>query len=204
MNSPSTLTDAQREALLRLSPTLPTDAYLAGGVAVALHHHHRVSHDLDFFVQTSDPAELERDILGLPGTSLVSRAKGTLYLSVGDIPVSILRYTPNLLEATSSMFGLPVPVASVRDLACMKLSAISQRGARRDFWDLHVILQNHSGGLSDLLESFAEKYPKVDVGHVVRSLVYFGDANAEPSPRGLANEEWDAIQKGLVRAVLAL
>jgi hypothetical protein len=204
VSAPSRLTDAQRDALVLLRPEVPDDAYLAGSVAVALHQGHRVSHDLDFFVQTSDPATLEDDLTKLPDTRIVSRAQGTLYLTVGGVPVSLLRYAPPLLDATSSMFGLPVPVASIRDLACMKLNAISQRGARRDFWDLHVILQNHGSGLVNLLESFAEKYPQVDVGHVVRSLVYFGDANAEPNPRGLTDEEWGRIQKGFENVVLSL
>ena len=34
------------------------------------------------------------------------------------------------------------PVAGMRDLAVMKLVALSQRGLRRDFWDLYAILQS--------------------------------------------------------------
>src|SRR5437899_2779036 len=32
------------------------------------------------------------------------------------------------------------PIASLRDLAAMKLAAIASRGLRRDFWDLYEIL----------------------------------------------------------------
>lgn len=183
---------------------MPDDAYLAGRVAVALHRGHRVSHDLDFFLQTSDPAALEERLSALRDTVVVSRAEGTLYLRVCGVPVSILRYAPDLLEATSCMFGLPISVASITDLACMKLNAICQRGARRDFWDLHEILQSYDGGLASTLDSFADKYPRVDVGHVVRSLVYFGDANAEPAPRGLTEARWTSIKKAFETAVLAL
>jgi len=47
-------------------------------------------------------------------------------------------------------------------------------------------------------------YPVEDIGHVVRSLVYFGDAGG-PLPAGLTSEHWDKIQRDFelwVRAVV--
>ncbi|HEX4339718.1 MAG TPA: hypothetical protein VH062_27610 [Polyangiaceae bacterium] len=43
-----------------------------------------------------------------------------------------------------------------------------------------------------------------DEGHVTRSLVYFGDAEAEPLPDGLDAARWDAIKRDLEIRVLAL
>lgn len=88
---------------------------------------------------------------------------------------------------------LPVPVASLDDLACMKLSAIGGRGAARDFWDLHTIVTRTGRSLREFLEVFTRKYPVEDVGHVVRSLIYFGDASG-PLPVGLTPDRWEAIQ----------
>lgn len=206
LNKPSslrTLTQAQRRALEILAPLLPRDAYLAGGVAVALYHSHRASHDLDFFVKDTDPLTLNDELTGLEESSIVSRAEGTLYCSIHGVPVSVLRYSPDLLRSVNQMEALVVAVASQLDLACMKLNAISQRGARRDFWDLHVLLERDED-LASLLESFEQKYPGVDVGHVVRSLAYFGDADAEPSPRGLSDEVWTEIKVRFEAAIRRL
>ena len=109
-----------------------------------------------------------------------------------------------MLEAHTTRCELPINLASLIDIASMKLNAVAQRGARRDFWDIHVILSAHPGGLPSLLDAFVRKYPQVDVGHVIRSLVYFGDAESEPNPRGLDAKAWSTIQADLRVRVRAL
>lgn len=95
-------------------------------------------------------------------------------------------------------------MTSLDDLASMKLSAISSRGKARDFWDLHEILSHRGQSLADALAAFCRKYTQEDVGHVVRSLVYFGDADAEPLPDGLERERWAEIRRDFEHRVLAL
>jgi hypothetical protein len=78
----------------------------------------------------------------------------------------------------------------------MKLSAIASRGLARDFWDLHVLL---AGGVADgdlvrAFDLFERKFATDDIGHVVRSLVYFADADAAPLPRGLDPSRWAEIK----------
>jgi hypothetical protein len=87
-----------------------------------------------------------------------------------------------------------MPVASINDLACMKLSAIAGRGAARDFWDLHTIVTRTDRPLTDFLDAFRRKYPVEDIGHVLRSLVYFGDAG-DPLPNGLSPSLWAQIRR---------
>ena len=100
--------------------------------------------------------------------------------------------------------GLPVPVASVEDLSCMKLSAIAGRGAAKDFWDLHAMLTARGESLAVALARFQKKYSAEDVGHVVRSLAYFADAEAGPMPAGLTNQHWQRVRadiEGWVRGL---
>ena len=85
----------------------------------------------------------------------------------------------------------------------MKLSAIAGRGAARDFWDLHCIVTRTGRPLSEFLRTFSRKYPVEDIGHIVRSLVYFGDASG-PLPAGLTSERWEAIQRDFETWVRAL
>ena len=80
--------------------------------------------------------------------------------------------------------GIPARQRSALALALsstnrMKISAIASRGSRKDFIDLHYMIK-HFLRLDDYLQLYMKKYENRDIGHVVRSLVYFADAEAEP------------------------
>ncbi len=196
------ITSAQRAALAKLAPLLQDGFYLAGGVAIAAHLSHRTSRDLDLFA-TRDPTPLQPDLDHLPGVTIEGRAPGTIHLKVDGIPVSLIEYRYRLLAPPEPRAELPVPVASIDDLACMKLSAIAGRGAARDFWDLHTIVTRTARPLREFLDAFQRKYPVEDIGHVVRSLVYFGDATG-PLPTGISASHWDQIQRDFEAWVRAL
>ncbi len=202
------VTGEQRAALEKIAPFLEPDTYLAGGVAVATAYGHRRSLDLDLFVPADfDPERIEERLAAaLQGVRVVGRARGTLHLEVDGIPGSILSYRYRLLKATEERPGLAVRVASTDDLGCMKISAIAGRGLAKDFWDLHEILEHGvaRGDLSLLLEEYARKFPIEDIGHAVRSLAYFGDADAAPFPLGLSAEHWARIKAAFQRRVRSL
>jgi hypothetical protein len=86
----------------------------------------------------------------------------------------------------------------------MKLSAIAGRGAARDFWDLHTLVTETGRPLGDWMDAFRTKFPSHDVGHLLRSLVYFGDADAAPLPEGLTADHWTRIQRDFQAWVPAL
>jgi hypothetical protein len=206
----SGITLEQREALRALGPTLPGAAYLGGDVAVALTFEHRESHDLDFFVpEDFDPQRLAEQLqAALPTGSFMttSTAPGTLYLELSGVPASVMTYRYPLLAPPESVSELGARVASLVDLTCMKLSAIASRGAARDFWDLHTMLVagTAGGSLGTALSHFRLKFAADDIGHVVRSLAYFGDAEADPLPAGLDADRWVAIKAWFEREVSAL
>lgn len=193
----------QRRALGRIAALLPSDAYLAGGVGLAARLHHRRSRDLDWFVSHADPLALVEP-LSAAGVRILSQAEGTLYIELEGVPASIIRYSYPLLHPVEVLTGVGVKVASLDDLACMKLSAIAARGKARDFWDLHEILTRGPRELPQLLDAYRSKYTQQDVGHVVRSLVYFADAETDPMPEGLDAQHWTTIKKDLEQRVLAL
>jgi len=203
-----TITSSQLSALAALAPILEGDVYLAGGVAVALDVGHRTSVDLDLFVPRSfDPDGLFERITHAVGSARsIGRATGTLDLEVDGVPVSVLSYRYPLLRPVHRVARVAIPVASSEDLACMKLSAIGGRGAAKDFWDLDELLNRGvaGGGLADLLALYRQKFPADDIGHVVRALAYFGDADAAPLPAGLTPERWAILKRAWSERSLAL
>mgnify|MGYP001208050208 CR=1 FL=1 len=202
------LGERQRAVVRAVASALPSEAYLGGGLAVAARVRHRPSLDADFFLPVDfDPERLaERLAASLPALRVTGAANGTLYAELDGIPVSILSYRYPLLAACEENAELGARLASVEDLVCMKLWALASRGLARDFWDLHALLEHGaaSGSLERALELYTRKYPSADVGHVIRSLVYFGDAEASPLPRGLRQSEWSRIRTEFERWVVAL
>ena len=176
------------------------DFYLAGGTALALHLGHRRSVDLDFF--SADP--FSQDLLvatlqALPEFSLVAKSTQTLHLNVSGTKVSFIGYSYPLLFPLEQFRGLAV--ADVRDIACMKLSALASRGSRRDFVDLYAAAQRY--GLRQLLEFFQRKFAQANysVIHVQKSLVYFVDAEKEPMPATLLPLSWEEVKAFFLREV---
>ncbi|NIQ96181.1 MAG: nucleotidyl transferase AbiEii/AbiGii toxin family protein, partial [Desulfuromonadales bacterium] len=70
--------------------------------------------------------------------------RGTLHGTVAGIRVSFLEYRYPLLQPLVPWATYGFSLASLEDLACMKLSAIAQRGAKKDFIDLHALVTSFS------------------------------------------------------------
>jgi hypothetical protein len=193
------LSEEQRRTLDRLRPpSQELGLYLAGGTAIAIHLGHRTSHDLDLFSRTPD-LDLERvrsNLVELSNAEVTSISDATLALLVDGVPVDVVRYPYPLLNPTTPGPGT-FPIASLEDLATMKLAATSRRGIRRDFWDLYEIFRSGNLTLPDMLTSYSRRFgvKESDLYHVVRSLTFFDDAEADSlMPEGLTDEKWSEIK----------
>jgi Nucleotidyl transferase AbiEii toxin, Type IV TA system len=173
--------------------------YLGGGTAIAIRLGHRQSVDFDWFT----PSALE-DPMGFAGAlraegvaiETTSTAPGTLHARVQGVRCSFLSYRYPLLEPASTWTSYACELASLSDLACMKLAAVAQRGARKDFLDVFALVQQ-GFTLAQMLELYRRKYAIDDVGHVLAGLCYFDDAEREPMPVMLVSLEWDEVKAAL-------
>jgi hypothetical protein len=171
--------------------------YLGGGTAVTLYLGHRRSVDLDWFTerQIYDPLRLAQEI-GENGIPFVAGQvdRGTLHGTVAGVRVSFLEYRYPLLKKTVLWSKFNCSLASREDLACMKLSALAQRGSKKGFVDIYALgLKCFS--LSKMFRFYQQKYALEDLGHVLYSLVYFDDADRERMPRMLWDTNWKAIKR---------
>lgn len=203
---PEVMPEAQRELLKRLGPiATDLDFYLGGGTALALHLGHRTSVDLDWFRREPipDPLVLARDLENA-GVDLQveSVAEHTLHAVADSVRLTFLEYDYPLLRPAVEWPEFGCRIAATEDLACMKLSAVASRGARRDFVDLYAIL-GAGLDLPSMLELYRRKYRVRDIGHLVMSLTYFDDAEAEAMPRTLTEVAWEDIREGLEERVSA-
>jgi len=174
--------------------------YLAGGTALAIHLSHRISVDLDWFTPNSfaDGMILAQSLRNSNIDLDVEQvSSGTLHGSVKGVRVSFLQYQYPLLKPLERWNEMSCPLASLEDLACMKLSAIAQRGARKDFCDIYT-LGKKSFSLSQMLGFYQKKFSIRDIGSVLYGLVYFDDAEGERMPRMLLDVSWREIRNTIL------
>ncbi len=177
---------------------------LAGGTALALQLGHRYSEDLDFFrAAPFDPARLAEDLSRLGSVTIHGSSRGTLHVALEGLRLSFLETSAPLLFPGTRYRGLMV--ADPRDIAVMKVVAIAGRGSRRDFIDLHYYLQA-CGTLESVLALLARRFPRLDHNeyHLLKSLVYFADAEEEPMPRMIREVSWEAVKAAVTAEVRRL
>lgn len=132
----------------RLWPELaatPPAFTLYGGTAIALRLGHRFSVDFDFFSTAPFvPSALNDALPYLQGGILQQSAANTLTVSVdrgGPVQVSFFgRLRIGQVAPAEIVEGPAFPVASLIDLAGMKVAVITQRAEVKDYLDLHALL----------------------------------------------------------------
>jgi hypothetical protein len=177
---------------------------LAGGTALALQIGHRYSDDLDFFrPEGFDPERLSGELSVIGRVKIQSRSADTLHAVLAGLRLSFLRAQAPLLFPGIAYRGLTL--ADPRDIAVMKLVAIGGRGSRRDFVDLYFYLIG-GGDLEGLFALLRRRFSEVDHNeyHLLKSLVYFADAESEPMPRMIRRVDWNTIKRTMAEEVRRL
>ena len=173
-----------------------TDWYLAGGTALALQVGHRRSVDLDFFTKHSrfDNVDL-LDRVSFGGNLEIELNKdNTILAKLLGAKISIIAY-PFFLPQQGFMNYGAVKILLSTDIAVMKIIAISQRGRKRDFFDLYWCAKNLEP-LEDTIRKLPAQYPAVahNYHHILKAMVYFEDAESDPEPEIFFKVSWQEVK----------
>ena len=190
-------------ALLEKSETIQK-AYLAGGSALTLQLGHRISYDLDFFTREEfDEKKLLPEIDKISNFQLEKIDWRTILGKFGDVKFSIFYYEYPLL-CVAKKFGM-INVTDICDLAAMKIAAVASRGAKRDFVDIYFICKEGMS-LKEIIHFYNEKYKNLAAvrTHILKSLVYFEDAESNEMPEMLKQANWEEVKKYLEAEVKKL
>jgi len=196
---PEVLGILQKKVLRQLEPVMSQWQYfLGGGTALAIHLGHRHSIDLDWFSTEpiGDPMRLAQDIRGAR-VPLVSGQieRGTLHGRISGVRVRFVEYRYPLLEPPVIWPRFGCRIASMADLSSMKLSALTQRGSKKDFMDLYALGLKYRS-FPDMLQLYQKKYSIQDIAHVLYALAFFEDADRERMPRMLRRPaNWKSVKK---------
>ncbi len=173
--------------------------YLAGGTGLALQLEHRLSMDLDFFSPKNiNTQSLKNKLQELGDLSVTKEDRGTLNGIFNETEIMFLEYPYSLLYPM--LFCVQeeysIPMADTRDIGCMKISSVSGRGTRKDFIDLYFICKDIIP-FEELLKLFKKKYENIDYNltHILKSLIYFEDAEEYPMPKMLIPVDWKEVKR---------
>lgn len=177
--------------------------YLAGGTALALQVGHRKSVDLDFFTQDKDfnNDELLSHFVSHSEWQTDINSKNTIYGVLCGAKVSFIAYPFFIPKVDQITYGA-IRILRPRDIAVMKVIAISQRGRKRDFIDLYWLV-NNGYELAEIISNLKIQYPFVahDLHHILKSMVYFEDAENDPMPELNFNVGWNDVKNYFLQEI---
>jgi len=170
---------------------------LLGGTSLALRWGHRISEDIDLFTNQSfdELAVTEAIATHFPNTIVLAQEKQTVRLFIENVKVELI--------APKRPYLYPIEILenirffSVADAMSFKMNAIERRGSRKDFYDLHEALQYHS--LEELIGFYCQKFTTHNTIHLIKSIVYFADADQEPKFKSFKKESWEHIKESIIK-----
>jgi hypothetical protein len=173
---------------------------LAGGTGLALQTGHRISNDFDFFrTDIRDVRELHEKLKCCGTYETLQDASHTLTVLLRGTKLSFFRARyPFIFKGIAYR---SFNIADIREIALMKLLAISNRGSRKDFIDLYIILRGETT-LQEYFRLLPDKYSnsRINTYSILKSLTYFEDAEKEPMPRMLVPFIWDECKAFFIRS----
>ncbi|MEQ9426553.1 MAG: nucleotidyl transferase AbiEii/AbiGii toxin family protein [Cyclobacteriaceae bacterium] len=194
---------------LSLLKSLATKEYLVGfqlvgGTALALQRGHRISTDIDLFSSTDFSADQLMNLLNQEFDNVQFSNVGTNLIQ-GSINGVKIDFACHKYQAIQQPLRFEkISITSLEDIAAMKLAAILSRAKKRDFIDLAELLKVFD--LSEMLDFFKIKYEQESIFHVVKSLTYFEEADADHTELKILVDglEWPVVKESIGKSVKSL
>jgi hypothetical protein len=163
--------------------------FVIGGQAVRCFAPYRPSRDVDFGLDSAaDVEDLVGQLSRRGRVEIQERSADTVHLLWNGIKVSVfvLRFLrPHVEDRRLNVTGV----------VATKLHAILDRGLRRDFFDLYVMLQRHRIGMASVLSAARGVYAtEIDDVLMLRALTYFDDADREAPLPGEGATDWSTVK----------
>jgi predicted nucleotidyltransferase component of viral defense system len=174
-----------------------TKLRLVGGTALALQYGHRRSVDLDFFGNFEfEPISFENILASFESLRIVNNRPFIKQYFINEVKVDFVQYPYQWIR--QEIIKDEIIMAAPEEIAAMKLAAVTNRGSRKDFIDIYFLLKVYS--LDEILRFYAEKYHDGSTFLVLKSLIYFADADDEEMPHTFEDLAWETVKTSISRA----
>lgn len=175
---------------------------LVGGTSLSLQLGHRASADIDMFTDAEygsvDFDKLESILK--QKFSYVDSLQGNLVgmgksFFIGNNESELVKL--DLFYSDKYVFPLidikGVRLASIEEIAAMKLDVVGRGGRKKDFWDLHELLESYS--INDMIEFYMKRYPcNHSRSELINSLTNFDIAENDFTPICYKDKIWEIIK----------
>lgn len=121
---------------------------------------------------------------------LLNQTQNIKVYLINGIKTDIVNYAYDWIDRPAADGGLRL--AGLRDIAAMKLAAVTGGVTKKDFIDICFLLKKFT--LKEMLSFYNRKYPDGSDFLVLKSLGYFEDAETEQAPVMLEKVEWDEVK----------
>ena len=186
---------------------------LVGGTNLSLQFGHRISDDIDLFTDAAygslDFSVFEQYLkMTFPFFDTPFKTDnvgfGRMYyigLNGEDTVKLDLMYTDEFFSPAIDIDG--IRFASPEQVVAMKMQAIATGGRKKDWWDIHMLLEHFS--LEEMLDLHKRWQPWThDRQQLLEALTDFSVADTQPDPRCLLGKDWDFIKLDIIDAVSAI
>jgi predicted nucleotidyltransferase component of viral defense system len=172
---------------------------LVGGTALALIHGHRKSIDLDFFgPKKIDTFEMLQFFKSIGDIQEVRSSSKIDSLFLNNVKIDVVNYPYPWID--SVLKNEKIRIASSKEIAAMKIAAITNRGSKKDFYDLNKLLEIFS--LQQILDFYTKKFTNSSVFFALKSIVCFDDAEEQEDPIMFDLTSWNDVKVNIIKAQL--
>lgn len=179
---------------------VPEDFVLYGGTGLALRLGHRESKDFDFFSpEPFNPTEVLAELAWLGRVTINESSANSLVITTAR-EVRLAFYGGMRLQSVAEPSIVEengVVVASIFDLAGTKAKTILDRSMRKDYFDIATLLR-HEMTLPEIIGYAATIFAPLfefPAAVFLRSLVWFGDGDADDLPDDMKRELEQAVRQ---------
>lgn len=202
---PGTLSlHAQKTLALLGKQDFLKSAYLAGGSSLALQLGHRRSIDFDFFTNKEfESINIKKKLQLIGEYKVKNETPKTMVGEFNKVKFSLFYYPYQLVDKPNMFVG--INLSNVKDIAAMKLAAITDRGTKKDYIDLYFLAKNKFP--FEKMFSFYDKKYKIFESNkltLLKALQYFEDANGSDMPEMVEKIDWEEVKEFFRREVVKL
>ena len=182
---------------------------LVGGTALSLQIGHRESIDIDLFTDvdygTINFDEIEsylKNTFKYVDSLDVPPAFGKAYF-IGVNKQSTIKldifYTDSFIHPF--IVTDEIRMATIEEIIAMKVDVIQRGGRKKDFWDLHDLIDTYS--ISDMLNLHEQRYPYThDRELIIQNFTVFEHADDDLTPICFKGKYWEFIKEDLEEIML--
>ena len=124
----------------------------------------------------------------------------TLIGEIAGVKTSLFFYKYPLIGDLTPYEGLQI--ASLKDLAAMKLDTVVSRGTKRDFIDLYFLTKEFGPKL--MFDFYDQKYGNLEERELLirKALVYFVEADQDEMPNMLIPIDWKVVKSFFLKTFI--